>query len=222
MMISSEQIKAARAWMDWTREMLAEESGVSPGTIRNLEEGKLSHRSVEPVRIAFESRGFKFHGRNGISRQAAETKTFDGPHGCDEFYDELLSMAQRKGGEIVAIFRTQEQFARALGIADFNRLERLEQLAKHATVKCLLSEDRQLSMDVPSMQFRATSHNPLGPLAQIICNDTTIVVITNGRDFFFHLTKSIETAHIGLNDFEPRWESAVPLIMMPQTSKTCA
>ena len=180
MMISSEQIKAARAWMDWTREMLAEESGVSTGTIRNLEEGKLSHRSVEPVRAAFENRGFKFHGRNGVSRRTAETKTFEGANSCDEFYDALLSMAKQKGGEFIAIFRTQEQFARALGIADFSRLDRLEQLAKHATFKCLLSEDRQLSMDVPSMQFRATSHNPLGPLAQIICSDTTIVVITNG------------------------------------------
>jgi hypothetical protein len=96
------------------------------------------------------------------------------------------------------------------------RLERLEQLGKHATVKCLLSDDRQLSLAVPSMQFRATAHNPLGPLAQLIYGDTTVVVITNGRDYFFHITKSIETALMGLKDFELRWVSAVPLAVQPQ------
>jgi transcriptional regulator with XRE-family HTH domain len=177
MMISSEQIKAARAWMGWTREYLAEEAGVSPGTIRNLEEGKLSHRSVEPVRLVFENKGFKFQGKHGLSRQPSETKTFSGPDSCEEFYEELLTIVKQKGGEIVAIFKTQQQLARALGVTDFARLDRLEQLAKHAVIKCLLSDDRQLSINLPSVHFRTTPQNPMSPLAQIIFGDTTIVVI---------------------------------------------
>jgi len=219
MMISSEQIKAARAWMGWTREYLAEEAGVSPGTIRNLEEGKLSHRSVEPVRLVFENKGFKFHGKHGLTLQPSETKTFAGPDSCEEFYEELLTIVKQKGGEMVAIFKTQQQLARALGVTDFARLDRLEQLAKHAVIKCLLSDDRQLSINLPSVHFRTTPQNPMSPLAQIIFGDTTIVVISNGREFFFHITKSIEAANIGLKDFAPRWASAMPLVSMPEAAE---
>ena len=219
MIISPEQIKAARAWMGWTREYLAEEAGVSTGTIRNIEDGKVSPRSVEPIRLVFESKGFKFYGRHGLSRQPSETKTFAGPDSCDEFYQELLSIAKQKGGEIVAIFRTQQQLARALGVTDFTRHERLEQLAKHAVIKCLLSEDRELAFNLASIHFRATPHNPFGPMAQIVYGDTTIIIVGNGREFFFHITKSVETANSGLKDFASRWEAALPLLPMIEAAE---
>ena len=39
-MISSEQIRAARAWLRWTRQRLADESGVPWSTIADYEAGR--------------------------------------------------------------------------------------------------------------------------------------------------------------------------------------
>lgn len=212
MMISAEQIKAARAWMGWTRDLLAIEAGVSPSTIRNLEQGMMSFRSVQPVRLAFENKGFKFIGKHGLSRELGETKTISGPDSCEEFYEELLAVAKARGGEVAALFKTQQGFACALGVRDPARAERLQELAKHCVIKCLLSGDRQASFDIPSVQFRATSSNPLGPLAQVVFAETIAVVVCSEREHFFHITRSIETANMGMNDFAVRWESAVPLL----------
>ena len=212
MMISAEQIKAARAWLGWTREYLAAEAGVSLGTIRNIEDGKLSYRSIEPVRAALENHGFKFHGKHGLSRQPTESRILSGQDSCEEFYQELLASAQQKGGTIYATFCSFEQMVRAFGGCDVSDSRQLAQIARHAPINCLLSEGRELTMAIPSIQFKITPYNYLGPLAQIIHADMTIVVIGNQHDFSFHVMKSLQTANVGLKDFLPRWDSATPLL----------
>ena len=124
--ISSEQIKAARAWIDWTRDALALEAGVSTATIRNLENGKISARSAEPVRQALESKGFKFHGKHGISRHPDETRIYEGANSRDEFYEDLLTTVQHKGGDVGAIFKNLEFMIHTLGIVGETKLDRLE------------------------------------------------------------------------------------------------
>lgn len=212
MLLSPEQIKAARAWMDWTREMLAEECGVSPGTIRNLEEGKIAPRSIEAVCAAFERKGFHFHGRNGLSRQSSESRIFEGPHSREQFYEDVMATIREKRGEIGATFETQTHLARALSVTDYARPKRLEQLGELATVKCLLSDVRQLPLSVPSFQFRATAYRS-NPLATFVYGDKTAVLMTNGADFTFHVTASVEIAEDGLKRFAFDWESASPVTL---------
>ena len=219
MMISPEQIKAARAWIDLTRDALAEEAGVSAATIRNLERGKVSHRSAETVRAALEIKGFRFHGRNGLSRPTDENKTYEGANSRDEFYEDVLTTAKQRGGEIAVLFKTQDLLTRSLGITDDDRLDRISELAKFATIKCLLSDVRQLSLYTsPRVQIRAAAHNPLGPLGTFIYADKTAVVVSNGRDFVFHVTKSMTITHDTWKGFASCWETAMPL--NPQTGSS--
>ena len=46
-MISSEQIRAARAWLRWTRQRLSDESGVPWSTIADYEAGRTSSMLTE-------------------------------------------------------------------------------------------------------------------------------------------------------------------------------
>src|SRR5271167_3497221 len=100
MMLSHRQIMAARAWMEWNRETLAEKSGVSLGTIVNLEQGRGSVQSAEHVRVAFENHGFHFHGQAGFNVHVQESRVYDGPHSREEFHEDLLATVSEKGGEI--------------------------------------------------------------------------------------------------------------------------
>jgi DNA-binding XRE family transcriptional regulator len=210
-MISAEQIKAARAWIDWTRDALAHESGVSAATIRNLEKGKISHRSAEGVRLAFENKGFKFHGKNGLTRHIDESRTYEGPGSCDAFYDDLIATATQQGGEISAIFKTQQQFTRSLGLTDDANIKRLEQLGKLATVKCLLSDARHPFQPMPPVLFRAITRNPIGVFGTFIFADKTAVVVINGKDFVFQVMKSIQIAKESGKEFAANWETGLPL-----------
>jgi hypothetical protein len=86
--------------------------------------------------------------------------------------------------------------ARAFGVTDYDRPERLERLGKLATVKCLLADARQLPLSVPSLQFRANPHIGISP--SLIYGDKTAVIMTDGVSFTIHVTKDVGMAQNGL------------------------
>jgi DNA-binding XRE family transcriptional regulator len=198
--------------MDWKCDTLAEKSGVSEKTIRNLENGSRSVQSAEKVRAAFEKVGFHFHGQQGFSRHVQESRIYDGPHSREEFHEDLLTTVAARGGEIDAIFHTQAHLASALGVTDYARPERLERLGKLAAVKCLLTDVRQLPLSVPSFQFRATTYARISPMAFLVYGDKTAAITTDGAAFTFLVTKDVGIAQNGFTQFASGWDSAVPVI----------
>lgn len=65
-MITSDQIRAARAMLKWTGKDLAEKSGVGFSTLMRLETSNgvpASHaKTIEAIRVAFEKAGIEFTG----------------------------------------------------------------------------------------------------------------------------------------------------------------
>lgn len=68
-MISTRQVKAARALLGWSQSDLAERSGISEPTVARLEalEGELGGRenTAEKIRAALEAAGVEFIDANG-------------------------------------------------------------------------------------------------------------------------------------------------------------
>jgi transcriptional regulator with XRE-family HTH domain len=71
-MLTTRQIKAARALLGWSQADLAEESGVSEPTVARLEsmDGELGGRelTVGKIRSAIEAAGIEFIDENGGGR----------------------------------------------------------------------------------------------------------------------------------------------------------
>ena len=71
-LITTRQVKAARALLGWSQADLAEHSGVSEPTVARLEsmDGKLGGRedTAEKIRTAIESAGVEFIDENGGGR----------------------------------------------------------------------------------------------------------------------------------------------------------
>ena len=68
-MISREQIKAARAMLDWSQKVLAERCGdVSEPTIKLIESGKVNSTdaTLSAIRRTFEKAGIEFTTQNGV------------------------------------------------------------------------------------------------------------------------------------------------------------
>ena len=213
MMISPEQIKAARAMLDWSQEALAQASGLSPATIHNLEKGHISPRSAREVRRTFESKGFEFFENNGLGLNPDEIKVYKGTGSPDRFYEDMLATAKENGGEIAAIYKSQEILLRSLGVANAANPERLERLGKMAAVKCLFSEAHNTSLQVPEFQFRALPKYQIGHSSFFVCGNKYAIVLTKeGKDFTYIVMKSVDMAQSGWREFLPLWNSAVPLL----------
>ena len=69
-MVTSDQIRAARALLGWSAQRLAEESGLNISTVQRLERAtekvRGNVRTLKKVVTAFESSGIEFLNENGI------------------------------------------------------------------------------------------------------------------------------------------------------------
>ena len=219
-MLSAQQIKAARAMLDWSQDELAQASGLSLNTVCSLENGHVSPRSSIEVRKVLESKGFDFIGTNGLSRRTDEYKAYNGTDGRDKFYDDVLATVKEKGGEVVAIFETQEHLADALGVANHANLERLERLSKFAKVRCLISDLNNSSLSIPYFQFGVIPKHPFAPFSSFTYGNKSALLARNGADYFYFVMTSVNIAQDRFNGFARDWDAAVPFVTPNTTSKS--
>ncbi|OZB13817.1 MAG: hypothetical protein B7X53_15270 [Hyphomonas sp. 34-62-18] len=77
-MLTSGQIRAARALLDWNQQKLAEESGVSLATIRRIESDREPDRTTSPnqeaIQRALESGGVSFTPKDSKGGEGVRMK----------------------------------------------------------------------------------------------------------------------------------------------------
>jgi DNA-binding transcriptional regulator YiaG len=65
-MISAEQSRAARGWLDWSQQELADRAHVALSTVRDFEKGRRRpiSNNLDAIRLSLEMAGvsFEFHG----------------------------------------------------------------------------------------------------------------------------------------------------------------
>jgi len=81
-LLSPEQSRAARGWLDWTQEQLAQEAAVALSTVRDFEKGRRMpmRNNLLAIRRALEQGGIRFEfgetgnaaGISGKPKKAAE------------------------------------------------------------------------------------------------------------------------------------------------------
>lgn len=80
-MLSPEQSRAARAWLDWSQEDLAQKAGVAPSTIRDFEKGRRVpiKNNLDAIEAAFRVEGITFErtskGKHALGISAEERVT---------------------------------------------------------------------------------------------------------------------------------------------------
>lgn len=74
-MISPAQIRAARGLLDWSMEILAQESGVAKRSLVRIEAGAVEPqaRSLQNIRNALERAGIRFLPDDGVAKPGSTT-----------------------------------------------------------------------------------------------------------------------------------------------------
>ena len=67
-MIAPEQCRAARGWLDWSQQDLADRAHVSLSTVRDFEKGRRSpiQNNLTAIRLSFEMAGISFLFRGDV------------------------------------------------------------------------------------------------------------------------------------------------------------
>ncbi len=206
MMICAEQIKAARAWMGWTRDYLAEEAGVSSGTIRNLEDGNISPRddTTRAICEAFERKGLEFTP-DGIRKRRREFLLCDGQDKHLVLYTSLMnSVVSGEGGGVMAVTQNQSEFFDLF----CNNQEWLRRINEFASIRCLMTDENRVDASpYTRIAFKAAVTEQDKRLPGCLIFDRKFVMIRKiGRGYQFMMIGDAEMAHYHKALFDAAWK----------------
>ena len=113
-MISREQIKAARAMLDWSQKLLAEKCAtVSEPTIKLIESGKVNSTdaTLSAIKLTLESAGIEFTPQNGVRFRDDLLTVLEKMDERENIYvrllDDIYHTVQGRYGEVLFSFVNQ-------------------------------------------------------------------------------------------------------------------
>ncbi|MDD3181333.1 MAG: hypothetical protein PHD48_00780 [Alphaproteobacteria bacterium] len=102
-MINHEQIRAARAILDWSTNELAKITGLTVNGINKIERGHVgAHKaSLDKIQSVFEEAGLEFLPGSGVRRRDRIVETYEGEGVNQRLLDDIYSTLKDTGGEVL-------------------------------------------------------------------------------------------------------------------------
>ncbi|MDX2027928.1 MAG: helix-turn-helix transcriptional regulator [Alphaproteobacteria bacterium] len=130
-MINAEQIRAARALLDWSTAELAKQTGLTVNGINKIERGHVQAHggTLEKLQDVFEAAGVEFLPSSGVRKKDRIIETYDGEEADQRILDDIYKTLQNGGGEVLIAHVDEKNAAESLS-KEFlsNHLKRLEKI----------------------------------------------------------------------------------------------
>jgi transcriptional regulator with XRE-family HTH domain len=181
--MSSRQIKAARALLEWSQENLAASAGISVVTVRRIEAGHIPTRSTNAKKIynCMNAAGIEFLEFDGVRRRPTGIYIYEGTLGGEEFCEDLKKTIQKAGGDILIVTPNLTDFARYCGFSDISKLNTLLDASATATLKCLGGDDLSGTNSTSRFQFRSLALPDNGIIPFCAYGNKFGLLISNGQ-----------------------------------------
>lgn len=101
--ITPQQLRSARAFLDMTRNQVAELTGVGVQTLADIENAKTDSprmSTIETLKLFYEVRGLEFTEDGGLRPRKVLVHQYHGAEGFRKFMDDVYETAKTQGGEI--------------------------------------------------------------------------------------------------------------------------
>lgn len=156
MRITTGQIRAARALLNWSQTELAEKCAVSLTTIGNIENGGSQPRenTLADIQKALEDGGIEFTEDEGVRRQRTEIKRYDGRDGFRRFFDDIYETLRVTKGTAAVSNADERAFVSALG-EDYAKMhiERMKSISD-ISYKVLVSANQSYTPGKGYIEYR--------------------------------------------------------------------
>lgn len=217
--INAAHIKAGRAYLGWSQEDLAEKTGLSPNTIRNLEMGFISRgKTLSIIREAMEKGGLEFLEPAGIRPRLDDIKVYDGPDSCKVLLKDMVQTAKEVDGGIIILAKTPTLLAKYLGATCPKDLECLQ----YVETRCMLFDATEAPFDMSRIQFRMAPDN-ISPASYFVYGDKHVLITQeSGFNFRFVVFTLPIQAHSYRTHFQTVWKNAELLANTTTRQRVCA
>lgn len=209
-MITAEQIKAARALLNWKQSDLAKHSGLSLPSINNIERNIGSPRlaTLETIRMALQGAGISFIGTNGVQKHAEifEMHEFQGDNFIERLNDDLF-FCMRSPEDMVSMFGIDDRLFPKYD--PVQTLRYCDHLAKtRFTERALIKENDDFFLSDPSA-YRWTVPQTVGLVPYYVYHDRVAMIMWEKKRVI--LIRSQDIADTFQAQFDFLWAQAKPV-----------
>ncbi len=213
-MISTKQIKAARALLDWTQQDLADRAGLNRQSIKNIETSLSRPRkeTIADIQTAFEMSGIEFLSGDGVRIADANINVFHGEEGIVALLDDIYETCAANKTDIL-IANNEEPTDLNEKLTDYlgKHLKRLEKIGVKERILCKEGDSNFLS---PSILYRHIPEKHHSNTPTIVYGDKLAMLIW-GPPAKITIISDAQYAQSFRNLFEFTWERA----QIPDRSK---
>lgn len=216
-LITGAQSRMARSLLKWSREKLAHEANVSRGTICTFEDDAAIRESIVlDIQSVFDAHGVECLPDGSVRPRSDGIKDFRGLGGCDRFFANIEKMLKNKDTGVVCRIGCQNMLSKATGKNGLTNFDRLQNLSKVASVKCLLTDQTIYLPGSPSFEVRVYPEPPVNMITSDFAygEEVTFAVEDDNRFNFRHpvymVIESPKLMKKAFEHFEKRWPEAKP------------
>lgn len=209
--ISSKQIKAARALLDWSQDDLAHSAQLSIATIRKLELGFVPRCSTaSTLRRAFEASGIEFLDSEGVRLRREDIEAFRGDAGAEAFLEDIVQTARKGAGELMVVASSPQELCQMFAMAAMQDFEEAVARCPCIGVKIIFSDAFDLPLSGPRVEYRSLSSNYVDPMPFCVYgNKYAIVMMAERGAGKIVVVQSPAVALSSRRQFLSMWEKAV-------------
>lgn len=116
-MINAEQIRVARAILDWSTADLANRTGLTVNGLNKIERGNVrpQEATLQIIQKSFEKAGLEFLPFSGVQKKERIVAVWEGPGSCKKLLGEIYQELRDTGGEVLISGANEAFFVRNVG-----------------------------------------------------------------------------------------------------------
>jgi transcriptional regulator with XRE-family HTH domain len=213
MFITIQQIKAARALLDWTQEDLANHAGLNIDQIRRFEAGRSRPLEVlENTYRTFISHGLAFL-EEGVIKKKNEIRVLRGQQGFWDFYDDVYETIRTGGGDIFVHNVDESLFVKWLGEKDALYDERMSALDNFRQKIILKEGDTNFAAPFKTTEYRWAAKGDFHASAPFyLYGHKLAMIMFDPEDVSVFILDQPRIADSYKTIFLSAWERAVPVL----------
>lgn len=214
-MITVEQIRAARAMLNWSQRQLAQASGISFRNIQNIEANLVTPRlaTIKAIKNALENSRIVFAEDCGVFLQKEEfsVSKLEGESAIEALTNDMIACL-RLGEKEVLLCNVNEQLWIRNMSQSVGELYRKELLAANARERCLTAYGDMVYMNDPEF-YRWIQPEYFSETCYVVCGTMLAIILWNPTPRIIRV-RNREIANSYRRQFDHMWStSEIP----PQT-----
>jgi transcriptional regulator with XRE-family HTH domain len=212
MFVQPEQIRAARAMLDWSQQRLADAAGVSKDTVKNYELSlnKPNSQTMERIIGTLELSGIEFIG-DGVRREKREIQTLEGTQGIRAFFDLVYDACLKNPAAAIQVANVDEElFVKWMGENDAPHRERMRQLGPRQ-IQSLVRTGVARTVAGDYSQYKSLDINQFGRVIIYIFGERTALIEMTDMVCKITLIENPLLSETMSKFFNLAWETAKPL-----------